>query len=177
MSSTVSAAVKLSADRPSGAPLALLPAMPAQPSRAVPVEPPAAPRTWTFTNSETGKPVSVTCMPGCEMNHSSDIKTPTHPEDIWCQARAEDVTLPVNVTTEAEEFRILGITMNVRPFDRHMSQRTPNVSVELLDDHWVEDLDPDAFEAVIDTLAARLDVLRATHAQLLKVRAEYRKHA
>ncbi|MFK0178588.1 DUF6907 domain-containing protein [Streptomyces xanthochromogenes] len=168
---------QLLADRPSGAPLALLPAMPAQPSRVEPVEAPEAPRTWTFTSSETSRPVTVTCMPGCEMSHSSDIKTPTHPEDIWCQARAEDVTLPVNVSTEAEEFRILGITLNVRPFDKRMSQRLPHVDVEVLDDHWVECLDPDGLEDVIDALAARVASLRKTHAQLIEVRAAYRKQA
>ncbi|WP_031071398.1 DUF6907 domain-containing protein [Streptomyces sp. NRRL S-118] len=160
--------------RPSGGLVKpFLPAIPTQPTAAT-VEP-LAPRTWTFTDRATGEQKTFTCMRGCEMDHSSDVETPSYAEDVWCQSQVQDLTLPINADGQAEEFRVLGMTLNVRPFDKHLAQRLPHVELEMVDDHWVEGLDPDGFATVINMLESRLKRMRAVHAQLVELRAEYRK--
>ena len=151
--------------------MSLLHDVPAQP---VPPTTAPAPRTWSFTERGTGKPMTVACMPGCVLDHTNDIETPSFPGDIWCQAPRQDVTLPVNTNGRPEEFRVLSSTLNVRPFDEMVSARLPFISLEIIDDHWIEDLDPDGLETVIRTLAERLDDLREAHALLVRTRAEYR---
>ncbi|MET7643014.1 hypothetical protein ABZS83_05095 [Streptomyces sp. NPDC005426] len=136
-------------------------------------EPATGPQTWTFTSRDTGLPMSFTCLPGCIFDHRNDIATPTFPDDIWCQTARTDVTLPIKQGYDAEEFRVLGITLNVRPWDAKISQRLPHASIEVIDDCWIEDLDPDALAMVITTLAGRLDVLKAAHTQLVELRAGY----
>ncbi|UPT41805.1 MULTISPECIES: hypothetical protein [Streptomyces] len=136
-------------------------------------EPATGPQTWTFTNRNTDQPMTVTCMTGCSLDHRGDIATPTFASDIWCQTDRSDVTLPINESGKVEEYRVLGITLNVRPWDEKLSQRLPHASVEVIDDCWIEDLDPDALALVIATLESRLDVLRDSHTQLVKLRAEY----
>lgn len=132
------------------------------------------PPTWSFTSRVDGRRMSVTCMRGCTIDHSGDIATPTHPEDIWCWTVREDVTLPVNVDGAPEEFRVLGTIMKVEPFSPVLAQRLPYAVVEMVDEHYVEGLDPDGLETVINTLAERLATMRETHARLVRTRAEYR---
>lgn len=132
------------------------------------------PRTWSFIDRDTGRPMTVTCMTGCVLDHSTDIGARRFPGDIWCQAAREDVTLPINSNGSPEEYRVLSSTLNVRPFDEKLAARLPFVSIEMIDDHWIDDLDPDGLETVIRTLAERLDDLREAHALLVRTRAEYR---
>lgn len=131
-------------------------------------------RTWTFTDSDSGQRLSFTCMPGCIEDHSVDVTTPTHRYDIQCHQDREDVTLPINADGRPEEFRVLGMCVNVSPFNARLSERLPHIDLEVIEDHWIEGLDPDGFETVINTLAARLDEMRAAHAQLVELRAAYR---
>lgn len=130
-------------------------------------------RTWSFTNRHTGEPQTVTCLAGCTVNHASDVATPTYPEDIWCWTLPQDMTLPVNTDGRPEEFRVLSTVIKVEPYSPRVAQRLPYATIELVDDHFVEGLDPDGLETVINTLAARLDQMRETHAKLVRVRAEY----
>ncbi|GGU52365.1 DUF6907 domain-containing protein [Streptomyces lavendofoliae] len=131
------------------------------------------PRSWSFTDRATGRQVSITCMRGCVADHGGDMGSPTFRDDIWCYQEPESVTLPINVDGEPEEFRVLGLMVNVNPFDRSVSQRLPHIDIEVVDDHWIEGLDPDGFETVINTLQARVDEMRRKHAQLATLRAEY----
>lgn len=134
-------------------------------------------RTWAFTHSVTGLPVTVTCMPGCELDHSSDIETPTHPDDIWCQAPGTAIELPLFGplcdSSAPEEFQVFGFGINVRPFAKDYAARLPHVSLEVVDDHLIEYLDPDALATVINKVQQQLTELRAAHDQLVRVRAEY----
>jgi hypothetical protein len=139
----------------------------------LPMAPPAPPRTWTFTDLRTGEEMTFTCMLGCALDHTSDVATPTFREDIWCQAVGPEMWLPINTDGKPEEFRVLGITLNVRPWDRKLSERLPHVDIEFIDDHWVENLDPDGLATVIRTLSERVESLKVAHAQLVAVRAEY----
>lgn len=143
------------------------------PVAATPVTP--RPRTWSFIDRDTGRPLTVTCMTGCVLDHSTDINARRFPGDIWCQAAREDVTLPINSNGAPEEYRVLSSTLNVRPFDEKLAARLPFVSIEMIDDHWIDDLDPDGLVTVIRTLSERLDDLREAHALLVRTRAEYIK--
>ncbi|MFJ4738736.1 DUF6907 domain-containing protein [Streptomyces sp. NPDC088775] len=141
-------------------------------SPAVPAE---DPRTWSFVNRLTGQPEQVTCMLGCTANHSAEMDAPAHPDDVWCQSANEDVFLPVNETGSPEFVRVLSSTLNVMPFSTTIAYRLPHVSIEVMQDSWIEGLDPDGLETVIGTLAERVDQLRRAHAELVRVRAEYRQ--
>lgn len=132
------------------------------------------PRTWTFTNRYTGEPTSFTCMDGCTIDHSRDFETPTFPEDVFCWSAVERVTLPVNENGKPEEYSVLGTILKVEPFSPKIAERLPYATVELVDDHFVENLDPDGFETVINTLAERLEAMRATHRRLVDTRNAYR---
>ncbi|TKA13206.1 DUF6907 domain-containing protein [Actinacidiphila oryziradicis] len=133
------------------------------------------PRTWTFTNRNTGKPTTFTCMTGCIIDHSDNIARPTFAEDVWCQTPRENVTLPLNTNGHPEEFRVLGSEIRVMPFSATIAERLPHVTIEMIDDHYIEGLDPDGLATVIRTLAERLDSLKDRHAQLVQVRADYQR--
>ncbi|MFF4536575.1 DUF6907 domain-containing protein [Streptomyces aureus] len=148
--------------------------VPAQPSD---VAASVTPRTWAFINRYTGQPQAITCMQGCTMNHAPDMATPTAPEDIWCWAYPEDVTLPVNENGELEEFRVLSTIIKVEPWSAKLGERIPFAVVELVDDHYVDGLDPDGLATVIRTLSERLDQMRETHARLVAIRSEYMSRA
>ncbi|MEV0556270.1 hypothetical protein AB0I27_22810 [Streptomyces sp. NPDC050597] len=131
------------------------------------------PRTWAFIDRRTGKPAPYTCMAGCTLDHSSDWATPTFPEDIWCWTRAEHMTLPVNKDGQPEEMRVLSTVIKVEPFSSKIAARLPYAVVQLVDDQFIEDLDPDGYETVINVFAERLDQMRTTHRKLIEIRAAY----
>lgn len=133
----------------------------------------SAPRTWTFINRHTGEPQDVTCMQGCTRSHEIDVATPTMPEDVWCWAYPESVTLPVNQNGQPEELRVLSTVLKVEPWSEKLGERLPFAVVELVDDHYVDGLDPDGLETVIRTLSERVEQMRETHRRLVEVRAEY----
>jgi hypothetical protein len=132
-------------------------------------------RTWSFVDRVTGDRLQVTCMPGCVADHSRDMETPTHRDDIWCFQKSQSVTLPVNLHGDIDEYTVLRTMINVDPFDKRISQRMPHVDIELVDDCWIEGLDPDGLETLIGTLTRRLEEMRDTHRQLVNLRAEYRQ--
>lgn len=131
------------------------------------------PRAWVFTERRSGQQMTFTCMTGCSLDHAGDIATPTFADDIWCSTRKTDITLPINENGKPEEFRVLGVTFRVQPWDRDLALRLPHACIEFIDDCWIEGLDPDGLATVISTLANRLDTLRAAHAHLIEVRTEY----
>ncbi|WP_329187008.1 DUF6907 domain-containing protein [Actinacidiphila glaucinigra] len=133
------------------------------------------PRRWTFTNRYNDQPVEITCLPGCTTDHSRDMDRPQFPEDIWCQTRGRDVTLPVDETGKPEEYRVLSVQLDLRPFSGTLSERQPTATVEVLDDHWISGLDPDALATVIRTLAGQVDQLREMHGRLIETREQYQR--
>ncbi|MET9691468.1 hypothetical protein ABZY81_23825 [Streptomyces sp. NPDC006514] len=135
-------------------------------------EPPA--RTWSFIDNTTDKLQQVTCMPGCTNDHEDDRETPTHPHDIWCQTDSTNVYLPVNEGETVEEFRVLGVDIRQIPFSRYMHERVPHAQVEIVDDHFMQGLDPDGLATVILTLEAQLAKFRDVHAQLVGLREQGR---
>ncbi|MEV7976219.1 hypothetical protein [Streptomyces sp. NPDC086519] len=153
-----------------------LPAIPQQPSAADQSEP-VEPRTWTFVNRRTGQPFTYTCMAGCTLNHVEDVEHPVFPEDVWCWFWDESLTLPVTENGSPEEFRVLSTVIKVEPWSGKVSERLPFAVVELVDDHFIDGLDPDGLETVINTLAARVERMRATHRRLVEVREQYKQQA
>ncbi|XIG78711.1 hypothetical protein C1N81_39520 [Streptomyces sp. SGAir0957] len=121
----------------------------------------------------SGERRSYTCMEGCTLNHASDQESPTSREDIWCWLWDESLTLPVNENGTPEEFRVLSTVIKVEPWSPTMAERLPYAVVELVDDHFISGLDPDGYETLINTFAARLERMRATHRRLVEVRAEW----
>lgn len=132
------------------------------------------PRTWTFTDRRTGQPFAYTCMTGCTLDHTREAGDPVFREDVWCWSWDESVTLPVNENGSPEEFRVLSTVIKVEPWSRKVAERLPFAVVELVDDHFIDGLDPDGLETVINALAARVERMRATHERLVEIRAEYR---
>lgn len=132
------------------------------------------PRTWTFTNAVTGSPVTVTCMQGCTLGHTQDIATPTYPVDIYCLTDTDgDATLPIDPNTgTVENLTVLTARIEVDPFSQVVAHRLPHAVVEIIEENYIA-VDPDGLMSVINTLAGRLDAMRRTHAELVRIRAEY----
>ena len=159
-----------------------LPAIPKQPTAANPyglmaTPAPEAPRTWSFIDRVTGETVEDTCMDGCTIDHSHEIGRRVFRDDIWCWFWDDSLTLPVNENGEPEEFKVLSTVIKVEPWSPTIAARLPYAVIELVDDHFIEGLDPDGLETVINTLQDRLEQMRATHRRLVEVRAGYRQRA
>ncbi|MFR0358614.1 DUF6907 domain-containing protein [Streptomyces sediminimaris] len=133
------------------------------------------PHTWAFTNRATGRPVTVTCLPGCTTDHDRDTVTPTFPGDITCstQSNEDAVTLPVDAEGDPIDARVLNAFLEVRPFSDTVAETLPYAVIELVDQHYVDRLDPDALATVINVLAERVAELRRVHAELVRSRAVY----
>jgi hypothetical protein len=131
------------------------------------------PRTWTFINRHNGQAMTYTCMDGCTLDHSREIGREIFPEDVWCWFWGKDLTLPVNENGTPEEMQVLASVIKVEPYSATISQRLPYAVVELVEDQFIENLDPDGYATLINTLSDRLDQMRETHARLVEVRAAY----
>lgn len=161
---------------------AALSGIPVQPTTANPFglmatpQPPAleAPRTWSFIDRVTGETVEYECMQGCTLDHTHEIGREVFREDVWCWAYTEPLMLPVNTNGRPEEFRVLDTLIKVEPWSRNLAERLPFAVIELVDDHWIDGLDPDGLETVINTLSRRVEEMRETHRRLVEVREEYR---
>jgi hypothetical protein len=140
-----------------------------------------APGVNVFTDMSTGRKVTFTCLPGCDMDHSADSAVPQHPDDIYCNVPGDDGSLSlVGQLCEGhgpEEFRVLSWHIDVHPFSSHVAQRRPVANVEVIEDHYIQDLDPDALAEVIGVLQDRVDSLRAAHTRLIELRGAYRDAA
>jgi hypothetical protein len=132
------------------------------------------PRTWSFIDRRTGETRTVTCLDGCTLNHSSEVGREVFPEDVWCWFWDEALTLPVNENGQPEEFRVLSTVVKVEPWAPEVAHRLPFAVIELVDDHFIDGLDPDGLETVINTLAGRVEQMRETHRRLVETRAAYR---
>ncbi|MFJ8594838.1 DUF6907 domain-containing protein [Streptomyces sp. NPDC093598] len=135
----------------------------------------AQPLTWSFIDRRTGETVEYTCMQGCTLDHTHEIGNRVFREDVWCWVYAEPLSLPVNSNGAPEELRVLDTLIKVEPWSPKVAERLPFAVIELVDDHYIDGLDPDGLETVINTLAGRLKQMRATHRQLVEVREEYRR--
>ncbi|MFG2637138.1 DUF6907 domain-containing protein [Streptomyces sp. NPDC048362] len=136
-----------------------------------------APRTWSFIDRRTGETVQYTCMEGCTLDHRQEIGRSVFREDIWCWFWDAPLTLPVNASGELAEFRVLDAVIKVEPWSPKVAERLPYAVIELVDDRFIDGLDPDGLETVINALAARVERMRETHRRLVEVRKEYQQNA
>ena len=162
----------------SGGQASRLQSVPAAPCDSKPaVGASAVRRTFTFTSAVTGEKVTATCMPGCTVDHEADSNRPEHPHDIYCNipGTAGELPLygPLCDAGSPEDFRFLSWQIESRPFSGRPAERLPFVSIEAIDDHYIEYLDPDSLEMVISRLQKQVNSLREAHAQLVNVRTVY----
>ncbi|WP_405548782.1 DUF6907 domain-containing protein [Streptomyces microflavus] len=155
-------------------PVLSAPVPPQPPAPTAPAAPASDPRRWSFVDRHTGRRLEVTCMRGCEVDHSLNAATPSDPDDIWCQIDSTSVCLPINSNGTPESMRVLSATLNVLPFAESIALRAPHVSVEVVQDEWIEGLDPDGLATVIGTLRERLEHLEQMQGRLEVARAEWR---
>ncbi|MEU6210744.1 hypothetical protein ABZ891_12610 [Streptomyces sp. NPDC047023] len=154
-----------------------LAAVPTQPSAKNRETLPAlAPRTWTFIARPSGQLETVTCLPGCVVPHDRDRETPTFRDDIWCMTDdVEDLWLPVSTGGQKpEEDRLLSCTIRQDPFDKDMAKRVPHAVLEIMEDSFIQPLDPDGLATVILKLEGQLQQIRKVHAQLTALREQGR---
>ncbi|MET9604512.1 hypothetical protein ABZZ17_05525 [Streptomyces sp. NPDC006512] len=135
-----------------------------------------APRSWSFVDRRTGFRHEVTCLPGCVVSHEREIALGVVAEDVWCMtAETDDVWLPVSTGGKpADEVRLLAASIRQDPFDTNLAKRVPHAAVEVMEDSFIEPLDPDGLATVILGLEAQLKQMRAVHAQLVELRAQNR---
>ncbi|MGW0579221.1 DUF6907 domain-containing protein [Streptomyces sp. NPDC002920] len=131
------------------------------------------PATWSFIDRRTGETVEYTCMAGCTLDHSREMGRPVFREDVWCWFWDTSLSLPVNENGSPEEYRVLSTVIKVEPWSPTIAARLPFAVVELVDDHFIDGLDPDGLETVINTLAGRVEQMRATHRRLVEIRSAY----
>lgn len=174
MSLTENKSLAPSAASPAPSPVLSAPVPPTPPAQTASSAPAQDPRRWSFVDRHTGRRLEVTCMRGCDVDHSLDASTPSDPDDIWCQIDSTDVCLPINSNGTPENMRVLSATLNMLPFAESIALRAPHVSVEVVQDEWIEGLDPDGLATVIGTLRERLEHLERMHGRLEVARAEWR---
>jgi hypothetical protein len=134
-------------------------------------------RTWSFVDRRTGESVAYRCMDGCTLDHSRDEGRVKYREDIWCWFWDRPLSLPVNETGTPEELNVLSTVIKVEPWSPTIAHRLPFAVVELIDDQFIDGLDPDGYETLINTLQNRVDQMREGHRRLVEVRASYRTRA
>lgn len=139
----------------------------------IPIPPPFAeqPRCEKATIQE----ILDQCPSWCASDHQRDIETGEFRVDVTHARHDTGPVAGMHVDGEGEGIpvRVLGAILDVHPFSESLHQRLPNVSVEIVDGHWVEDMDPAALANLIAMLRGRLDDLDRVHAQLLAARAEW----
>lgn len=141
--------------------------------RAASTVPQTTPRTWSFIDRRTGERVMTTCMPGCTLDHSRDVGRRMFREDVWCWFWTQGLTLPINADGETQEHNVLSTLIKMEPWSPTVAQRLPYAVIELVEDEFIDGLDPDGLAMVISTLQDRLEQMRATHRELVALRATY----
>lgn len=139
-------------------------------------QPATEPRTWTVTDSKTGLPLNVTCMSGCDSLHVEMGIGSSAADDILCAQydRANTIELPIGCgSTGGEDWATLSVEIKSDPVHPYPAKRIPHAAVEVTEDHYIEDLDPDGLAVVIDKLSQRLAGMRVRHAELIRIRAEH----
>lgn len=134
-----------------------------------------APRTWSTTDRDTGQPLNVTCMVGCNITHEPDLHAPGPAAEILCASYDQENTaeLPVGCGADDTPGPVLSTQIQVQPFHPDPARRLPHASVQVMEDHYIEDLAPDDLAAVIDHFEQRVAAMRVRHTELVRTRAEY----
>ncbi|WP_329292904.1 DUF6907 domain-containing protein [Streptomyces pseudovenezuelae] len=138
---------------------------------------PAAPhRSWIVADRTTGMPLKGTCLPGCHGLHFEMRGGTADANDIQCTDfdQANSTELPIGCGSEdGQEWTTLSVLIQSYPVHPDEAKRVPLAAIEVTEDHYIEDLDPNGLATVIDKLQQRVDAMRVRHAELIRARAEY----
>lgn len=129
-------------------------------------------RSWLRRIWSGGQSVE-TCPAWCTDRHANDHHG--NLDDLQHGSRFDGPLLPVfDAEQGTAPVPILAGRINVDPYSSDPRRNVPHVHLEPFADEVMECLAPDEFAAVIDQVQAHCDQLRAVHALLVRVRAEYR---
>lgn len=134
------------------------------------------PRTWSFIDRDTHAYETYTCMLGCPSDHSIEQDKPYRAVDVSCWLENPGVDVPIEAPNGKQRIEtMLGITTKVLPLAEHkpMAARLPHVDVEVIEDCFIKELDPDGMQVVIDLFQARVDAMRAARLHLIAARAQW----
>ncbi|MEU1302822.1 DUF6907 domain-containing protein [Streptomyces shenzhenensis] len=134
------------------------------------------PRTWTIADSLTGMPLKGTCMSGCSGFHVEWGSGQADAKDFSCTQydQANTTELPIGCGGDSgKDGPTLSVEIKSYPVHPDEAMRIPHAAVEVTEDHYIEDLDPNGLAAVIDKLEQRVAAMRVRHAELVRIRNEY----
>jgi hypothetical protein len=135
--------------------------------------PTGTPRTWSFVNKDSGVRETYTCMLGCTVDHTPHQTRPQAPEEVSCRVNDYGPDLPMEVGRDKQPVEVLYLVTRYQPWALSMGRRMPHVTVEVVDDHLIHELDPDGLQAVIDTFQSRVDAMRDARLHLIAARAQW----
>jgi hypothetical protein len=138
--------------------------------------PAGEPRRWTIAGDGTGKPLTVTCMSGCNSLHMEDVAGTAKATDVSCVQydTANTTELAIGCGSQHPgDWATLSVEIHSDPVHPDQARRIPHASIEVTEDHYIEDLDPDGLVVVIDKLDQRVAAMRVRHAELIRIRDEY----
>ncbi|MFD4524865.1 DUF6907 domain-containing protein [Streptomyces sp. NPDC058470] len=138
----------------------------------------SAPKTpsWTVADRGTGMPLNVTCMSGCSGFHLEAAAGTAPAAEIWCTQfdTANTTELVIGCGSDkGTDWATLSVQISSFPVHPDPAKRIPHAAVEVTEDHYIEDLDPDGLAAVIDAIERRAAEMRVRHAELVRIRAAY----
>lgn len=133
-------------------------------------------RPWTVADRHTGMPLNITCMSGCSGLHLEAAAGTAHADDVWCiqydQANTTELVIGCG-SDKGTDWATLSVAIKSSPAHPDPDKRIPHASVEVTEDHYIEDLDPDGLAIVIDAIERRAAEMRIRHAELIRIRNEY----
>lgn len=138
--------------------------------------PTGEPRTWTIADLDSGLPLNVTCMSGCNTLHPERSIGMSRATEINCSQYDTANSMELQIGSGDENFgnfATLSVEIHSDPAHPDPAKRVPLAAVEVVEDHYLEDLDPDALAVVIDKLQDRVTAMRVRHADLVRARNEY----
>lgn len=138
--------------------------------------PTGEPPTWTIADIDSGMPLNVTCMSGCIGFHPERSSGTSRAADVSCAQFDTANTVELQIGCGAEDFgrySTLSVEIHSDPVHPDEAKRVPHAAIEVMEDHYIEDLDPDGLAVVIDAFEKRVAAMRIRHAELVRIRAEY----
>lgn len=135
------------------------------------------PRTWSFESRDGGSTETVTCMLGCRRGHEVEQSQPFPMDEVSCHVCDYGAEVPIEAGGQATTEEVLHIRTLMQPWHRTMAKRLPHVQLELVEDHFIDGLDPDGLQVVINTFQSRVDAMRRARTHLIAARAEYMRRA
>ncbi|WJD99737.1 DUF6907 domain-containing protein [Streptomyces antimycoticus] len=142
--------------------------------------------TWTITTTD-GQTVTGYLPSWAEADPSEKdldpARLPLQLADLAHVARFDGAPLRV-FSPGYEGFKggvfeeaVFAATLDVHPYDDEPVRRQPTVNLEVVQDHWIENLGPDELADVIAKVRAQMDRLDDVHARLVQARAEWQARA